>query len=82
MRIQGIEISPIKKTYGEKFTGVVKGKLFLEDLENSTGFWTPPGYASMLTRLYVSEHGIYVIGYHGLHHTILMDRLKSYLFIQ
>ncbi len=82
MRIQVIEISPIKKTYGAKFTGVVNGKLFLEDLENFTGVWTPPGNASMLTRLYVSEHGIHVIGYHALHHTILMDRLTSYLFIQ
>jgi AbrB family looped-hinge helix DNA binding protein len=29
----GIVISPIKKTYAEKFTGIVKGKLSLEDLE-------------------------------------------------
>lgn len=25
----------------------------------STGVWTPPGHASMLTGLYVSEHGVY-----------------------
>lgn len=30
---EGIVISPIKKTYAEKFTGIVKGKLSLEDLE-------------------------------------------------
>lgn len=30
---EGIVISPIKKTYAEKFAGIVKGKLSLKDLE-------------------------------------------------
>ncbi len=33
------------------------GTVFLQNY--STGVWTPPGHASMLTGLYVSEHGVY-----------------------
>ncbi|MEW6417387.1 MAG: AbrB/MazE/SpoVT family DNA-binding domain-containing protein [Nitrospirota bacterium] len=33
MTKEGIVISPIKKIYAEKFTGIVKGKLSMEDLE-------------------------------------------------
>lgn len=31
---EGIIIMPIKKTFTEKFAGIVKGKLSLEDLED------------------------------------------------
>ncbi len=34
-----------------------EGTIFLQNY--STGVWTPPGHASMLTGLYVSEHGVY-----------------------
>lgn len=34
-----------------------EGTVFLQNY--STGVWTPPGHASMLTGLYVSEHGVY-----------------------
>ena len=34
-----------------------EGTIFLRNY--STGVWTPPGHASMLTGLYVSEHGVY-----------------------
>ncbi len=34
-----------------------EGTIFRENY--STGVWTPPGHASMLTGLYVSEHGVY-----------------------
>ncbi|MEW6067961.1 MAG: sulfatase [Nitrospirota bacterium] len=34
-----------------------EGTIFRQNY--STGVWTPPGHASMLTGLYVSEHGVY-----------------------
>lgn len=34
-----------------------EGTIFLRNF--STGVWTPPGHASMLTGLYVHEHGVY-----------------------
>jgi arylsulfatase A-like enzyme len=33
------------------------GTIFLKNY--STGVWTPPGHASMLTGLYIHEHGVY-----------------------
>jgi AbrB family looped-hinge helix DNA binding protein len=34
MTKEGITILPIKKTHTEKFRGIIKGKLSLEELEN------------------------------------------------
>lgn len=34
-----------------------EGTIYLNNF--STGVWTPPGHASMLTGLYVQEHGVY-----------------------
>lgn len=34
-----------------------EGTIYLNNF--STGVWTPPGHTSMLTGLYVSEHGVY-----------------------
>jgi arylsulfatase A-like enzyme len=44
----------------------------------STGVWTPPGHASMLTGLYVSEHGVY--GENRLSKTIptIAEKLKQH----
>src|SRR5574340_908401 len=48
--------------YGKRTTPNIdalagEGTVFLQNY--STGVWTPPGHASMLTGLYVSEHGVY-----------------------
>jgi arylsulfatase A-like enzyme len=46
-----------KKTTPHLDSLAEEGSVFLQHY--STGVWTPPGHASMLTGLYVSEHGVH-----------------------
>lgn len=53
-----------------------EGTLFRQHY--STGVWTPPGHASMLTGLYVSEHGVYGENRLSDHIPTIAEKLKEY----